>query len=190
MTADPLPESWKAGLIWQAQRREGEGLIMQFSKREFDFILQVFGKERARAPGILYINFPLYEKISTKKDYSKIRYRILEELRWKFGGKCRTWFWLNIMRYWGKGLPEHLHVLNSGRQSALTLLIHPREGKTLNEKTRRMKCINLIGEFKTVLSRTSSNTGQKINKTSLFIVVGYFNIAKKPCNKLSQQTCY
>lgn len=33
-------------------------------------------------------------------------------------------------------LPEHLHVLNSGRQSALSLLEYLREGKTLNEKTR------------------------------------------------------
>lgn len=57
--ADPLLESGKAGLIWKAQRGEREekgrerGSHNVIFKGEFDFILQVFGKEREReAPGI------------------------------------------------------------------------------------------------------------------------------------------
>lgn len=134
----------------RVNERERETYNVIFQKGVWFHPAGIWKGERERAPGILYVNFPLHEKISTRKDYSKNYLRILEELRWKFGGKCRAWFRLNIMRYWGKGLPEHLHILNSGCQSALSLLVHLGEGKTLNEKTRWTKCINLIGEFKPI----------------------------------------
>lgn len=110
--ADPLLESWKAGRIWQAQRKEREeereregDLECNFQKGVWFHPAGIWKGERkagSRDKAPLCINFPLYEKLSTrkKKDYFNFSLRILEELRWKVGGKCRAWFWLNIMRYY------------------------------------------------------------------------------------------
>lgn len=90
---------------------------MQFYKKDFDFIPQVFGQERESPRD------PLCKLSTVWKNANQ------ESLKsvWEYWGSCSgnlgasARYGFDWMSYWRRRLPEHLHILNSSHQPACSL---------------------------------------------------------------------
>lgn len=91
MTADPLPECWKAAPIRQAQRKsESYNAVLQ---KGLWFHPAGIWTGEVEPQGFFMQTFHCVKKYKPGK--SKICMRILGELQWKFGGKCQVRLWLD-----------------------------------------------------------------------------------------------